>query len=390
MDSSSSSGFQPAEESLDGPARPRRLESCTYGARRVIETDPLRDARWQAFVDAHPDASIYHHPAWFQVIEMTHGYRPVALACEDPSGKLLGILPMFEKRGLLAGRHLSSLPHTPVAGPVATDGETLRTLIVAAAERVDGRAGTWLQLKVAAPCLDGLVNGLIGTQWDSTYVLELPQQPEDLRFGSSRNHSRIRWAVNKADRLGVHVRSADSRADLRRWYRLYLGTMRWHMTPPRPYRFFEAMWDILGQRDKMRLLLAERRQNAHTDLLAGSLFLLHGSTVHYAFNGRSKRDLALRPNDAIHWRAINDVCREGFRRYDFGEVSGENQGLAQFKEKWGAETHQLYRYHYPRARELDRGALRPESTIRRLAEHTWRRLPLKLTAVLGDWMYRYL
>lgn len=389
MDSSSSPGSWPAEEGFDRPAGPHRLERSTSGPGRVIETDPLRDARWQAFVDAHPDALIYHHPAWFQVIEMTYGYRPVALACEDPSGKLIGVLPMFEKRGLLAGRHLSSLPHTPVAGPVATDAETLSTLIAAAAERVDGQAGTWLQLKLGAPSLDGLVDGLIGTQWDSTYVLELPEQPGDLRFGSSRNHSRIRWAVNKADRLGVRVRSADSAADLARWYRLYLDTMRWHMTPPRPYRFFEAMWDVIGQQGKLRLLLAERQQ-AQADLLAGSLFLMHGSTVHYAFNGRSKADLALRPNDAVHWRAINDACREGFRRYDFGEVSNENEGLAQFKEKWGARALHLYRYHYPQERELDRGALKPESAIRRVAERAWRRLPLKLTAVLGNWMYRYL
>jgi CelD/BcsL family acetyltransferase involved in cellulose biosynthesis len=346
----------------------------------------LDDPRWEEFVSAHPDALPYHDPAWSQVLQEAFGYRPAALGCADRSGRLSGVLPLFEKRSLLAGIHLSSLPHTPVAGPLATGADSLRALLSAAASRVDHSAARWLQVKVIGPALDGLADGFSRVEWDATYVLDLPGDPENLRFGNSRNHSRICWSVRKADRLGVRVREASSLADVRRWYALYAETMRAHATPPRPVRLFELIWDVLAPRDHVRLLLAEREAGGRTQLLAGSFFLLRGRTIVYAFNGRDRTQLKFRPNDAIHWRAITEACGAGFRRYDFGEVAAANGGLADFKEKWGAAPVALYRYDYPRQREVERGVL-AAGRLRRSAEWAWRRLPLPATERLGRWIY---
>jgi hypothetical protein len=355
----------------------------------IVDLAP-KDPRWTDFVANHPDALLYHHPAWFEVLRETFGYTPAALGCTDGTGRLSGVLPLLQKRSLLAGLHLSSLPHTPVAGPLANDGGSLRVLLAAAAGLVDGSHARWLQLKVAEPCLDGLVEGFSRDTWDATYVLDLPDDPEQLRFGSARNHSRIQWAVRKSARLGVTVREASSLEDVRRWYRLYLGTMRAHATPPRPFRLFQSMWELLAPRQLFRLLLAERCTGGRTDMLAGSVFLLHGRTIVYAFNGRDHAQLGFRPNDAIHWHAIAEACASGFRRYDFGEVTGRNDGLVDFKEKWRAKPAKLYRYYYPARREIERGLLEESSVVRAAAEWAWRRLPLPVTAGAGRWIYRRL
>ncbi len=322
------------------------------GAQRLVFDLDADDPRWAEFVSAHRDALPYHHPAWFQVLREAFGYSAAALGCADSSGRLSGMLPLLEKKSLLAGLHHSSLPHTPVAGPLAVDGDSRQALLSAAASR-------------------------------------MPNSPQQLRFGGSRNNSRIRWAVRKASRLGVTVREASSPADVRRWYELYLQTMREHAVPPRPLRMFEIMWEILAPGGLMRLLLAERQAGGRTELLAGSIFLLHGRTVVYAFNGRDRAQLAFRPNDAIHWKAITEAAANGFRRYDFGEVGGGNDGLVDFKEKWGAKPVELYRYHYPRDREIERRLLAPGG-FRRTAECAWRQLPLPATATLGRWIYRCL
>lgn len=352
---------------------------------RAFDLEP-EDPRWEDFVASHPQALPYHHPSWSRVLREAFGYHNAALGCVDGAGRLCGILPLLEKKSLLAGLHLSSLPHTPVAGPLAANADSVRALLSAAAERVDQSAARWLQLKVAGPSLDGLADGFSRLEWDATYVLNLPDDPENLRFGSSRNHSRIRWAVRKANQCGVTVRPASSLGDVRRWYRLYLETMRAHATPPRPFRLFELMWEILAPSNRIRLLLAERQAGGQAQVLAGSLFLMHGQTVVYAFNGRDRRQLQFRPNDAIHWTAITDACASGFRRYDFGEVAEGNEGLAIFKEKWGARPVSLYRYNYPRQREIERGILVP-GFLRRTQEWTWRRLPLSITAGMSRWIY---
>src|SRR5690606_29721218 len=112
--------------------------------------------------------------------------------------------------------------------------------------------------------------------------------------------------------------------------------------PPRSYRFFGSLWRNLHPHGLMRLLVAEHQQNGKRRVLAGSIFLLFGRTVFYAFNGCRRDDLPFRPNDAIHWYAIQEVCRAGFQTYDFGEVAESDHGLAEFKRKWGAEPRRLY------------------------------------------------
>lgn len=364
---------------------------------RVLEVDPQVDPRWEAFVAAHPDGLIYHHPAWLQTLWREYGSELVALACEDEDGRFHGVLPLFRTRGLpfgrggdLLGSRLSSLPRTPVAGPLALDDQGTAALLRAAVERSREAPDTRLQIKVQAPKLDGLVDGMTGVPWRLSYALELPDRPEQIRFGSSRNHSTIKRLVNKAARSGVRVRPAETKAELRAWYRLYLDTMRWNFVPARSYRCFEAMWDLLRPNGWMRLLIAELHEAGRTRLIAGSVLLMYGQTVSYAFNGRDPNALSLRPNDAIHWNAIHTACAEGFQWYDFGEVSEDNSGLAQFKAKWGTEPRRLHRYYYPGSDTLGTEDHDSEGHVRRLAGGIWRRAPLGMTAMVSEWLYSYL
>jgi hypothetical protein len=209
-------------------------------------------------------------------------------------------LPVLGSSGV-TGRRLSSLPRTPVAGPVADTPEGTAALIRAAVERTPSE--TQLQLKLLEPRLDGLEPRVVGHPWRLTYVLELPERPEDLRFGTSRNHSSIKRAVAKAHRSGVRVRPASTLKELRAWYRLYLDTMRHHVVPPRPLRLFRAIWEEMRPHGTMRLLLAERGG----ELLGGCLMLQLGSTVFYGFNGVRRDAFEHRPNDAIHWDAIQSA-----------------------------------------------------------------------------------
>src|SRR6266702_4053997 len=361
----------------------------TVSPLQVIEIDARTDPRWEAFISTLPGSLIYHHPAWLEVLEEAFGYKPVNLACEDSSGQLQGILPLYYLRGIFTGRRYSSLPRTPVAGPLAYNDQALAALTRAAFERVHDERGAQLQLKVSSNKLEGLVEGVVGMPWRKTYLLKLPERPELLHIGNTRNHSRIKWAVNKATRLGVQLCPATTERELRLWYELYLETMRRIAVPPRPYDFFEVLWQRLQPRGLMRLLLAKHYEAGCSRLLAGSLFLMFGQTVIYAFAGWRREDLSLRPNDAIHWRAINDACDEGFSYYDFGEVVKDNQGLAEFKSKWGAEPQWLYRYYYPTPRELEISILDSDSRARQLMFAAWRRLPIKATALLGNLAHHY-
>ena len=361
----------------------------------ALEIDFRVDPRWRLFVEAHPNGSIYHHPLWLDVLEKEYGHRIIALACEDGFGELRAILPLVYTKGFplhiggqSGARRLSSLPRTPIAGPLSLGRQATATVLGAAIELAKQDARLRLQIKTHTPALETLAEGLICKPWRLSYVLELPSHPDDLRLGTSRNRARIRWAVKKAAKEGVHIRAAQSKHDLRAWYGLYLETMRRNVVPPRSYRFFETLWNSMHARGLMELLLAEQSGERGKKLLGGSIFLMFGQTVSYNFNGARKEDFSLRPNDAILLFAIQKACQAGFRWFDFGEVPDGHARLAEFKSKWGSEPRQLLRYYYPASSESLNE--HPNGYIYHVAEAIWQRLPLQTTAMLGDWIYGHL
>lgn len=365
---------------------------------RVFRIESIGDQRWADFVERHPDAVIYHHPAWMQVLTRESRNQPLCLGCADASGQLRGVLPLLYTRGLpLArgsrlGRRLSSLPRTPVAGPLAADSTAVAALTTAAVALARSEPGIRLEVKLSSNELTGLAPELHRVSWRPTYRLRLREDPSEVSIGSSRNRARIRWSVEKAARLGVRIRTAETTGDVRRWYGLYLETMRWHCVPARPYSLFEAMWEVLAPRGLMTLLLAERREMEQVRLLAGSIYLTFGQTVFYAFSGSSRAAHTLRPNDAIHWHAIQDACRSGYRWYDFGEAARSNVGLVDFKRKWGASESELYRCYYPSPPERQLGTDESDSSSipSQLARDVWHRVPLRITARVGKRLYGFL
>lgn len=332
-------------------------------------------------------------------LEKEYGQNGLHLACENTDGQYLAVLPLLYTRGLpfnsggsLTGRRLSSLPRTPVAGPLSTNQRATVALVQAALDQVRQDRGLQLQIKSQGPELDGMVEGVTCTPWRLSYLLHLPSRLEEpYRIPDTQNRAKIRWAINKATKLGVEVRQAKTEAELRNWYGLYLDTMRRNAVPSRPYRFFAALWELLQPLGLMQLLLAEKPEENRRIVIAGSIFLMFGRTVSYAFNGSAAQEMSLRPNDVIQWKAINEACKRGFESFDFGEVPEGHAALAKFKSKWGSEPVRLYRYYYPAMNDLpSNGTVESKGRASLLAEDIWRRLPLKATAWLSDQIYSYL
>ena len=363
-------------------------------ALRISERDPCRDRGWERFVRSHPDALIYHHPAWMRVLLSEYPRPSVGLVCEDHDGRVRGVLPLIKTRGMplrrghLSRGRLSSLPRTPFGGPLAVDRDAAAMLVRAAMERSEPDALLELKLPSSGP-LPPAPDGALISRWRSTYRIRLPERPEDLRFGNSRNHSRIAWSCRRALKLGVRLREADSLADLRAWYTLHCESLRAHMVPPRPLRFFVAAWRELRPHGYMRLLLAEQHAGGRTELVAGSIFLSYGQTTFYAFDGRSRAMAHLRASDLIQNEAIRSACAAGLSWFDLGEVAHGEAGLAAFKAKWGAQALDLYRMYFPPPTDLESGAQSGDK-VHQLALTAWSRVPLDVTAKLGERVYAYL
>ena len=161
------------------------------------------------------------------------------------------------------GPRLSSLPRTPVVGPLALNPEAAGIVMARAIELANSERGLQLEIKSNVGGLDASVDGLTCVPWRPTYVRELPPLMENsscekcrdcvsvlpcaschscggLRFGNARRQHRVNWAVNKAIKLGLAVRDAETEEDLVEWYPAYLQTMRHKAVPPRSFRCLKA------------------------------------------------------------------------------------------------------------------------------------------------------
>ena len=364
----------------------------------VKEANTDFDEKWIEFISRNSQATIYHHPLWLKVIENETGQKVLKLICTDNDDNILGLFPLQYTKGFPFGlggipgtRRLASLPRTPVGGPLTLDSKTTRLLIRKATEIISNESDFLLQIKSFDPDINDGVNSLHKYFWREIYIKEIPDYPEEIRYGKSKNHAKIKWAVNKAEQNNVTHRIAQSEDDLKKWYLLYLDTMRIHTTPARSYSFFKNIWEFLRPEGLMKLQIAELEEKGKNTLIAGSVLFFYNKTVTHAFSGSSRirKHIELRPNDLLHWYAILDAQKNGFKHYDFGEVSKGNTGLATYKKKWDTVKINLYHYYYPKPAQLNEDDL-DAGTVGGIKEKIWQKQPLFLTAKIGDMIYKRL
>jgi hypothetical protein len=166
--------------------------------------------------------------------------------------------------------------------------------------------------------------------------LDLTQSEEAIWRGFNRGN---RSNINKARRLGVEVvRRRDDDA-IRRFYELYLATMRRNDADPWydfSSNFFTDHFRLLG--DKISLFCA----NNKGEIVAAASFLHDGEVVHYFLGGSDNDHLALRPNNLLMHEAIRWAKRQGYRYFNLG--GGYKASLSRFKTAFSKSSLNFYTY----------------------------------------------
>lgn len=353
--------------------------------------DPLRDERWQRFVQSSPDGRVFHHREWLALLHEQYRY-PVQAQCVSDAGEILAGLPLAYVRSALTGRRLVAVPFSDTCGPVQVDrarGDWRQAEAPRADLRhVDPRREAALELllhelrevhlrrHVDVEIRAGLPG--IGRPGDRYCVHEVPLDG-DLATVSARFAKMTTRGIARAGREGVEVaRAADAQA-LREFYRLHLATRRRQGVPTQPRRFLER-FERLFERSLGFVLLA--RVEGRT--IGASVFLCFNGVLTYKYGASSRADLRHRPNHAIFAEAIRIGCEQGMRTLDLGRTDLDNEGLRAFKRSWGARE-QILTYTLLSAR-----AARPAlPRARRVLHTTISRTPALTGRMIGASLYRH-
>ena len=355
---------------------------------RAVPVDPRADPRWDEYVRAHPRWTVYQLGAWAEILRAAYRFEPRYLALSDDAGALRGVLPLLHKKGLVSDARLRSLPVFPAGGPLGDTRADEVALVEAAREAA--AAGGAHALAVISPAdyaadLEEFTADLLPPRW----VVEVGEDPGVLRAGWRKTSSNLFRSLKKAGKAGFSFREATADADLHRFYRLYLRTMRKHRTLPRSLRQLRLARDLLSP-GEFRLFVVEREGR----LAAGGVFHAWRDTVELIYNGSDDALLDLRPNHALYWGVIEWCAAGRHRLFDFGEAS-PTTSLGRFKAQW-ADPVPNHRYTWraggapSRAESMAAASYSVEQGGGGLVARVWQHTPVQLTRLGGTVAYRYL
>ncbi len=342
----------------------------------TIELNPTVPAdEWRAYVEAHPEGSIYHLPQWREVLAESFHHQPFYFFARNGEGKLSGILPLFQVKSWLTGNRLVSLPFSYICGPIADSDTVLNELVSAAEKLSDKLKCRYLEIRMMRPA----PLNLEVSNYFSTYVLNLADSQE---VWKKLHQKGVRWAVGKAKKDGVTVKLDNTADGVKIFNNLNQMTKKNLGVPAHPLYFLNNIARKLPDCSKLYLAYVNEKP------IAGIVTISFKDTVCYAYGASDSNYLSYHPNDLAIWRTIEESCEKGYHYFDFGKTAPDNEGLIRFKKHWGTEPKTMYYYYYPKIPNLisaNRGGM-----MYKFVTGLWKRLPISLTRPLGSLAFKHL
>lgn len=296
------------------------------------QIQPLEDSRWDALLERHPRASVFHTRAWLQALRRTYGYEPIAYTISPPGGELQNGIVFCRVTSWVTGRRLVSLPFSDHCEPLLDDQADLPAFL-AASEQDFRRTGlSYIEIR-PIHALDGPIRLFHSTHRYCFHQLDLGPGLDTI-FNNCHKDSTQR-KIRRAEREGLIYREGHSEALLDSFYRLLLLTRRRHQIPPQPKRWFRNLIAGFGEALKIRVAFNGDQP------VAAILTIRYKDRLVYKYGCSNAQFNNLGGTHLLFWKAIEEAKHEGLRVFDLGRSDCESTGLVTFKDRWGASRSTL-------------------------------------------------
>jgi FemAB-related protein (PEP-CTERM system-associated) len=383
---------------------------------------------WDAYVDTHPKASLYHLYKWKNVIEKAYGHKgyylaaskssensvesnefslnstsagklyPQNLTTGEPSSRgfqsqskfIVGVLPLFNLKHFFFCNSLISIPFFDLGGILADDEDTEKALFAEAlklgqklsVDRIELRHFNpipWLnQNKIVQPVK-------LSNTWTCTTKLHkvrmLLELPESSQILMKSFKSKLRSQVKKPLKEGLNSRLGGIEL-LADFYKVFSTNMRDLGSPVHSKKLILNVLEEFPDRGKIIMVYKD-------DIpLACSIILGFKNVLENPWSSALRKYSRLSPNMLLYWTMLEYGCNHDFTYFDFGR-SSPNEGTYKFKEQWGAKPFSL-QWHYitSAGKRIDEES--SEKSKFEKAIHYWQKLPLSLTRILGPMIRKYI
>lgn len=303
---------------------------------RVVQA--LDGGLWSDFVAGHPQGSIFHTPAMFEVFARTRGYRPALWAVLGDEGQALALLPSVQitiMGGVL--RHLTtrSVAYGSVLCAPGPAGQAALALLLRSYNRQPRGGGLLTELRNLsdlAAVQPVLRDGGFAFEEHLNFLIDLtrPQAQlwQNIRPNARRN-------IQKARKAGVVIAEITAAEGIPAAYTLLQQVYRRIQVPLPDRSLFQAGFELLYPRGMLRILTASVEGTT-----IGVLTLLsYNGVLTYWYTGTLREYAAYRAGDLLVWHALELGSGCGLHTFDFGGGGRPDEvyGVRDFKAKFGGE-----------------------------------------------------
>ncbi|HLZ79439.1 MAG TPA: FemAB family XrtA/PEP-CTERM system-associated protein [Sphingomonas sp.] len=333
-----------------------------------IGTDVDRDAV-TAFVNAHPEGTPFHLPAWIEAVDAATGQRGHMLVATRGS-RIEGVLPLTAMRSMLFGKALVSSGFAVDGGVLAASDAAADVLLA---------EGWRLAEQLGCPSLE-LRGGAMpaGEGWQhkldvyAGFTRPLGADDEaDLAAIPRKQRAEVRKALAADMAVTVGRCTTDRLAH----YAVYAESVRNLGTPVFPRRLFDAVLDRFGEDADILTVWHEG------EAVSSVLSLYHRGVVMPYWGGGTWGARALRANELMYFALMRHARQRGCTAFDFGR-SKLGTGAFAYKKNWGFEPRPLG-YAVRTADGAAPREVNPLSPRYRMQVATWKKLPLWVANRLG-------
>ncbi len=324
--------------------------------------------QWDRYVNSSSSSACYHLSGWKDLIERSFGHKTFYLMAEDSQDEIRGVLPLVHLKSLLFGSFMVSLPYFNYGGICGDDFETQDVLLNEAINIAEKENVEHIELRHTNNVFDKLPVKTVKV----SMRLGLPASPEELWSSFSSN---LRRKIRKPEKEGFSWRFGREEA-LDGFYTIFSANMRDLGTPVYSKGFFRNMLQSFPKSTWICTVKTKEDQPIAAGFLVGFKDRLE---IPWVSSLRSYNRLYT--NQFLYWNILKFACERGYRVFDFGR-STVGEGTYKFKEQWGAEPVQLY-WHYCLKSGHPLPELNPKNPKYSLAISTWKRLPVRLTKLIG-------
>jgi len=330
-------------------------------------------ALWDAYVEGAPGASNYHRWGWKQVIENAFGWPTFYLVAKEAT-EIKGVLPLAWQKSWLFGSFITSLPFFSHAGVLAENREAEKALVGEAIRLARELGAGYLELRHRGD--RGLA---LPRKTNKVSVLVTVERDKDTMMRSLR--SEVRTKIRKAIKCGLTSEMLGEAA-LDDFYSVYAERMRELGTPVYDKSFFREIFRAFDA-DTHICLVRHRGK-----VVAATFLTVFREAIESLWSSSRRQFAAMEPNALLNWTILLFAAERGCRIFDFGR-STVGSGPHRYKLQWGSQEIPLcWDYWSPQGgTETVSSRENPKYDI---LIRLWKKLPLRLTVLLGPSIVRRL